>query len=195
MDIPVCTYPTTEPGCDSMIDNAGFADTIEPWAEEPLAITARWSKDDADGSKDSGSIIVINTMHGTTNGFAPGGAMLCLEASPGEVFGMAADVFIPKDQGDGLPADEEMDLLGPPFVSQAGLGLLFWPTPDCSSSAATQGSFQTNLVEEAGKWQHVEGSAVAPSSAGSVSVRALTIKPFRQFAFEAHFDNVLVQRK
>jgi hypothetical protein len=176
-----------------MIDNAGFIGGIEPWTAEPLAITARWSKDDADGSDESGSIAVINTMHGSNSGFAPGGAMQCLTASPGEVFGMAADIFIPEEQGDGLPAMGELP--GPPFASQAGLGLLFWSTADCSLASATQGSFQTNLVEEAGKWHHVEGSAVAPSSAVAVSVRALTIKPFRQFAFEAHFDNVLLQRK
>lgn len=193
VDVPVCSYPTAEPGCDSMIDNAGFVDSIDPWRAEPLAIKARWSKDDANGSEDSGSLIVINTMHGSNLGIAPGAAMHCLPASPGEVFGMAADIFIPEGQGDGLEATKELP--GPPFLSQAGLGLLFWPTPDCSATAATQGSFQTKLVEEAGVWHHVEGSAIAPVTAGSVSVRTLTVKPFRQFAFEARFDNVLLQRK
>jgi hypothetical protein len=193
VDVPVCSYPTADPGCSSIIDNAGFLDGIEPWRAEPLAIAARWSQDDANGARDSGSITVVNTMHGSNVGIAPGAAMQCLPAAPGEVFGMAADIFIPEGQGDGLEATDKLP--GPPFLSQAGLGLLFWPTADCSATAATQGSFQTNLVEEAGVWHHVEGSAVAPLTAGSVSVRTLTVKPFRQFAFEARFDNVLLQRK
>jgi hypothetical protein len=175
IDLPVCSYSeaNVEPGCESIVSNAGFAETIDPWAVEPLAIAAFWDEGDADGSADSGSISVINSMHGVNVGLASGGVLQCLPASPGQVFGMAGDVYIPEGQGEGLPAVSE----------------------NCSQTSPTSASFQTNLVQDTGTWTHVEGSAVAPDSAKSMSVRVLTVKSFKQFKFKAIFDNVLLQRE
>jgi hypothetical protein len=101
---------------------------------------------------------------------------------------MAGDLFIPEGQGDGMPG-------GGPYVGEAGLSILFWPNTNCSDVEPTHGSFQTDLVQKVGVWTHVEGGAIAPDAAKAMSLRVLTIKPFKQFKFQALFDNVLLRQR
>jgi hypothetical protein len=187
--LPVCSYSrdATAPGCDTIVSNAGFSKDARGWQAEPLAITVGWQQADADGSPDSGSISVLNSMHGTVDGIAPGAGMQCLAASAGEIFDMAGDIYVPDGQGDGLP--------GGPYVGKAGLSILFWPTENCADNLPSKGNSQTELVQEVGAWTHVQGSAIAPDGTLSMSVRVLTVKPFKEFNFNALFDNVLLQRR
>jgi hypothetical protein len=189
LDLPECDYSKDQvpPDCETIVDNAGFASGIEGWLAEPLAIEVNWEAGDAEGSDQSGSISVINRMHGLSNGVAPGGGMQCVPARPGEVFDIAGDVFIPEGQGEGVT--------GGPYSGQAGFSILFWPTDDCSDKEPSIANFQTPLVQNVGLWSRVEGSTVAPEKTGSMSVRVLTVKPFKQFSFKAQFDNVFVQKR
>jgi hypothetical protein len=188
VSLPDCSYSgATKPGCETLVDNAGFGSDVEGWEAEPLAIAVAWSPRDAEGSNDSGSIAVLNTMHGKNEGVAPGGGRQCLPAIPGAIYDMAGDVFIPSGQGEGYMTDG--------LVGSAGLSILFWPNDDCSLQAPSLKSFQTALVSEEDEWQRVEGAAIAPDLAASMSVRVLTVKPFLQFQFEAYFDNVLLQER
>jgi hypothetical protein len=189
VDVPVCTYSEGEvsSGCESLAENPGFAKDAAGWLEEPYSIKLAWDELDADGTEGSGSLLVTNTMPGYTDGIAPGGGMQCLKATPGATYLMAADVFIPEGQGKSAVEGEG------PFEGQAGLSLLFWQGQDCVDSNPTLANAQSNLIKEPGKWQHVEGAAIAPEGIGSLSIRVLTIKSFKELRFQARFDNVLLQ--
>lgn len=190
VELPVCTYARNqvEPGCETMVSNAGFETNIDGWLAEPLAITVGWDRSDATGDEASGSIAVVNSMHGRNDGFAPGGGRQCLPAEPGTVYDMAGDVFIPDGQGAGFGEG--------PFIGRAGLSILFWPNADCSNKdRSLNPSYQTNLVEGVEAWTRVSGSAVAPDGAASMSMRVLTIKPFYEYSFKALFDNVLLRKR
>jgi len=189
IDLPVCSYSDgVMAGCESIVPNAGFRHGIEGWQAEPLAISVDWDARDADGSKDSGSISVTNSMDGKTDGLAPGGGMQCLPAAAGDIFDMAGDVYIPDGQSDGAAG-------APSYIGEAGLSILFWPTSDCSETSPTKANFQTKLVEDPGSWTHVQGAALAPDSTAAMSVRVLTIKPFKQVIFRALFDNLLLKKR
>jgi hypothetical protein len=188
-EVPDCTYSggTVSPGCETLAKNAGFATDTDGWQQEPYAIELGWEPGDAGGSSASGSILVTNSLYSSTNdGINPSGGMQCLEVTPGAAYIMAGDVNIPDGQGDGSMG---------PYVGQAGLSIFFWRGEHCEDTTPTLASFQTKLVTDAGKWTHVAGGAVAPDGAGSMSIRLLTIKPFKEYSFKAEFDNVLLQQK
>lgn len=189
VDVPVCSYSegAVDGGCESLAENPGFAKDADGWQEEPYSIKLAWDENDADGTDGSGSLLVTNTMPGYTDGIAPGGGMQCLEAVPGATYLMAADVFVPEGQGQSAVEGEG------PFEGQAGLSLLFWKGKDCNDINPTLGNAQSNLVKDPGKWQHVEGVAIAPEGVESLSIRVLTIKSFKELRFSARFDNVLLQ--
>jgi hypothetical protein len=192
--LPMCSYSEeVEPGCETIVMNAGFEAGIDGWRAEPLAIDVDWAQDDATGADQSGSISVLNHMHGKTGGLAAAGGMQCLRTSPGTIYDMAGDIFVPEGQGDGV--DERNQIVEKAYVGQAGLSLLFWPNDACSDATPSKAAFQTSLVTEPGKWLHVEGTARAPEGTQSMSMRVLTVKSFLQFSFEARFDNVLLQER
>jgi hypothetical protein len=200
IDLPVCSYSTStkvEPGCETLVSNAGFSADTSGWAEEPLSITIGWDEGDATGSDSSGSIAVINSMHGRKDGIAASGGTQCLAAVPGKIYDMAADVLIPDGQGSGyVPDDKKMELGEAPYVGRAGLSILFWPNDECSNTEQSLlPSFQTDLVEDVDAWSRVEGAAQAPDGAASMSVRVLTVKPFQEYNFKALFDNVLLRER
>jgi hypothetical protein len=185
-DIPVCVYDGDEPGddCDSLVDNAGFATGTTPWEPSPGAVRA-WAELDATELERSGSIRVLNFLHGETEGVAPGAAEQCVPTEAQATYDLAGDVFIAEGQGAGLFEQT--------YTGRAGLGLFFFESPDCMGNSI--GNFDSDLVSEVGAWMHVGASAKAPALARSMLVRLNTLMPFREYQFEAHFDNVLVRQR
>lgn len=191
IELPVCAYgagASVPAGCETIAENAGFTKDVEGWNPEAYSIKIGWEVSDAAAEPDSGSIAVTNTMFGTVDGLAPGAGTQCIPVTPGAVYDMAGDLYIPDGQGEGMPG-------GGPYVGEAGLSILFWPNADCSDIEPTQGNFQTDLISRVGTWVHVEGAAVAPDAAKAMSLRVLTVKPFKQFKFQALFDNVLLRQR
>jgi len=192
VDLPTCIYNSAgpvDPGCETLVDNPGFSTTTEGWAAEPLRIEVNWDPLDAMGNQDSGSIAVTNTLFGKSEGIAPGGGFQCLSVTPGGIYDMAADIFIRPGQGAG-------DGMGAPYVGLAGLSILFWPNATCSESDRSLApSYRSDLVDATEIWTRVQGDAVAPDNAQSMSVRVRTVKPFSEYSFTALFDNVLVQQR
>ena len=189
--LPICSYSGGQvtPGCETLAANPGFSRDTDGWQQEPYSIKIAWDAGDAGGNPTSGSIAVTNSMNNQmVDGLAPGGGMQCLGAVPGATYAMAGDVFIPDGQGAGLIGDG-------PYVGQAGLSILFWQGKDCQDSMPTLGRVQSNLVVDAGAWEHVQGSGTAPEGIGSMSIRVLTIKSYKEASFQARFDNVLLQKK
>lgn len=179
-----CDYSSGVPtGCDTAIANPGFNADTTPWSAEAGPVTLSWYRDDALQEPSSGSLSIVNALTGEATGPASMAAAQCLNTSPGQIYGLAADVFIPNGQGDGLD--------GGPYVATAGLSMIFKDGPDCMGF--TVGNATSELADEPGVWSHREGKAVAPQGAVSVAVRLVTFKSFRQYRFEARFDNVLVK--
>jgi hypothetical protein len=193
--IPKCSYvgSTTAPGCETLVDNPGFTKNVAGWTAEDLSISEGWEQEDAAKASGSGSIAVTNTNYSNDaaakGGTAPGGARQCIPITGNANFDFAADIYIPAGQGAGYQGD------GFPgnYVSFADLSAFFYPDTACAQQSEGK-SFSTDAVQVAGEWVHVEGSAMAPKDAQSMAVRLATGKPFPQYMFEAHFDNILVRQ-
>ena len=182
--LPVCDYGDgVAAGCDTLVDNPGFTKDTFGWKPEDPTVTMTWSDSDSAANKKSGSMAVVNTLFGEADGTASRGAAQCLPTHAGQAYSFALDVFIPKGQGDGLD--------GGAYTGSAGLSVLFFTSNQCSDytlSSATSG-----VVDESDAWQHREGRAVTPEGAQSMLVRLVTFKNFREYSFEARFDNVLLR--
>ena len=184
LPLPVCDYGAgVAEGCDTLVDNPGFAGDESGWAPEEGSVTMTWKSEDAASHPDSGSLSVVNSLSGEADGIAIRGAAQCLSTTPRQAYGIAADVFIPEAQGNGLD--------GGPWVASAGVSIIFYDGASCDGF--TLSNVTSEVTDQPGAWAHLEGRGVSPQGAGSMSVRLVTIKNFREYTFEARFDNVLVK--
>ncbi len=182
--LPLCDYGDgVAAGCETLVDNPGFTKDTFGWNPEDPTVTMTWSDSDSGSNKKSGSIAVVNTLFGEADGTASRGAAQCLPTHAGQAYSFALDVFIPKDQGSGLD--------GGTYTGSAALSVLFFTSSQCNDytlSSATSG-----VVDESEAWQHREGHAVTPEGSQSMLVRLVAYKNFREYSFEARFDNVLLR--
>ncbi|HYQ47313.1 MAG TPA: hypothetical protein VER11_35325 [Polyangiaceae bacterium] len=182
--LPVCEYGVeVEDGCETLVSNPGFARDAASWKAEDATVTMTWSATDAGNNDDSGSLSVLNSLYGAADGIASRAATQCLPTHSGQAYGFGLDVFIPEGQGEGLDGGD--------YHASAGLSVIFFTSKRCDEF--TLASATSDLQEDAGKWAHLEGRAVAPQSAESMLVRLVTFKNFQEYNFEARFDNVLVR--
>lgn len=188
--LPRCNYFGTEvePGCETLVKNAGFTSNVASWVAEPVGMTEGWQNSDANDNHDSGSLIVMNLNYkideeaiGGSNG---GAARQCVPVSPGTSYDLAADIYIPAGQGMGFEGD---------YTSIATLSVFYYEGADCAGRSLT--NFNSPSVSKTDEWVHVEGSTVAPKESLSMAVRLATLKPFRQVMFAAYFDNIFVQER
>jgi hypothetical protein len=186
--LPRCFYAasTVEADCATLVENPGFALNAAAWTAENLGITEGWFNADASSDPMSGSLVVTNLNYNkdesAKGGIAGGGSRQCLPAASGSGYDLAADIFIPSGQGAGFDGD---------YVSLAALSVFFYSAPNCDTQ--TIGNFTSQAVQLANQWVHVEGSTKAPKDTRSMAVRLNTLKPSRQYQFEAHFDNIFVR--
>ena len=182
--LPVCDYGNGVPeGCDSLVANPGLARNTRGWSAEDATVVVSWSEHDANAHKESGAVSVLNTLFGAANGIASRAATQCLPTVPGQAYGFALDVFVPEGQGEALD--------GGTYTANAGLGVIFYTSSQCDGYSL--GSASSALAEEPGVWTHREGRAIAPQGAQSMLVRLVALKNFREYSFEAYFDNVFVK--
>jgi hypothetical protein len=188
--LPRCNYFGTEvePGCETLVKNAGFTSNVASWVAEPVGMTEGWQDSDANDNHGSGSLVVMNLNYkideeaiGGSNG---GAARQCIPVSPSTTYDLAADIFIPAGQGMGFEGD---------YTSVATLSVFYYEGADCAGRSLT--NFNSPGVSKTDEWVHVEGSTVAPKESRSMAVRLATLKPFRQIMFAAYFDNVFVQER
>jgi len=191
--LPICVYEgDVSPECETLVKNAGFASGIVSWTAE-AATLSDWLNSDAAGSDQSGSLRVVNFLHGETDGVAPGASVQCVAARAGRVYAVAGDVFIADGQGAGIEQGKGDGLTAPPYVGKAGFSLYFFRKSDCSEDSI--GNADSGLIDQVGVWVHTEGSGKAPEQTRSMLVRLNTMMPFREFKFEARFDNILVRER
>lgn len=185
VDLPLCIYDgSVEPECETLVDNAGFGSDTSGWKHEDGTFGG-WAAANAAGGEASGSLLILNPFHGKDSGVAPGAAGQCIEAIPDAVYDFAGDVFIPAGQGAGLEGAE--------YEGQAGLGMFFFGEANCGGMSI--GNIDSPLRDETEKWVHVTGYGRAPEGTASVMIRLITLKPIRQFALKASFDNVFVRQR
>ena len=184
LPLPVCDYADgVSDGCDTLVNNPGFARDTSGWSAEDATVLMSWSDQDASAHQRSGAVSVINSLFGQANGIASRAATQCLPTEPGRAYDFAVDVFIPEGQGSALD--------GGSYSASAGLSVIFYTSSRCDEYSLASAS--SALAEQAGAWAHLEGHAVAPGGAQSMLVRLATLKNFREYNFEARFDNVLVK--
>jgi len=189
--VPRCFYlgSTVETGCETLVKNAGFGSNVASWSAEPLGISEGWLHADAMEDPDSGSIVIMNLNYKedaeAATGTNGGGARQCVPVTAGQIYDLAADVFIPSGQGAGFQ--------GVQYTSVATLSAFYYDDGACSGRSTS--NFTSTPVDKTDEWVHVEGSSTAPKESHSMAVRLATLKPFRQIMFEAHFDNVFVKER
>jgi len=185
VDLPVCVYDgSIEPECRTLVDNAGFETDTTGWTAEDGSY-GTWDAANASGSETTGSIALLNLLHGEAAGVAPGAARQCLPATANTIYDFAGDIFITEGQGEGIK--------GEVYEGQAGLSMFFFSKPDCVGASVS--NVDSELVTDTKEWLHVAGSGISHKTAQSVMVRLNTLKAMRQFAFKASFDNVFVRER
>ena len=188
--LPRCNYlgTTVEDGCESLVSNPGFALNVAGWTAENVGVLEGWLGVDANQDEGSGALIVTNSNYSDEDaaklGVATGAARQCVSIGSGRAYAVAADVFIPKDQGKGLEGN---------YTSSAALSVFFYSLDGCGGQ--TVGSFTSDAIQVSDEWVHLEGLPKVPKEAQSMAVRLATLKPFRQYKFEAYYDNVLVKER
>jgi hypothetical protein len=200
--LPVCDYSgAVQAGCETLVSNPGFTKDISSWNPEDSSVNMKWTENDATSNKASGSLSVVNTLSGAADGIAARGAAQCLPTSKGKAYGFAGDMFIPDGQGAGLDGgvdggpDGGLDasIYTGVYDATAGLSVIFYTSEQCDGY--TLANATSSLADMPGSWVHREGHAIAPDGANSMSVRLVTFKNFREFTFQAWFDNVLIQEE
>ena len=181
-----CDYSKeARPECQSLVQNPGFAVDTAGWDADMGPLTLRWKKNDATNDATSGSLSVLNAFFGEADGPIALGAFQCLPATAGRTYAIAGDVFVPNGQGEGPD--------GGSYTAGAGFSVIFKDDTECEGH--TLSSFSSDVVTEPDAWTHREATGVAPHGAGSMNVGPMTLKNFREYMFEAWFDNVLVRRR
>ncbi len=188
---PLCDYSGSagDPGCETLVQNPGFATNLAGWVAEDVGVMEGWQPQDANDDPASGSLAVFNSNYSDEEaakaGTAGGGARQCIVLNGGSTLDLAADVFIPKGQGAGY--------MGNTYVSVATLSVFFYSDAGCASQNSS--NFTSHPVQTEDEWVHVEESTRLPQGAHSMAVRLATLKPFRQITFQALFDNVFVRER
>lgn len=181
-----CDYSKdARPECQSMVQNPGFAVDTDGWKTEMGPLTAKWISQDANDDADSGSLALSNAFYGEADGPVALGVFQCLPATAGQTYAIAGDVFVPEGQGEGYD--------GGTYTAGAGFSVIFKDDSDCQGH--TLSNITSDVVTETEVWMHREASGVAPRGVGSMNVRLITLKNFREYKFEAWFDNVLMKAR
>jgi hypothetical protein len=164
------------PDCDeTLVLNARLDSELAPWTAEYGAMQSWDGAHDGLGGHASGSIAVVNAIVVAASGSTMTGASQCVAASAG-AYQVKTQVLIAAGQPAG----------------GAGVNVQFYPTSDCSGPVS--GAWSSDLVAVTGVWTIAAGGFGAPAGAGSMRVRLVAVKDFAAMPFEAHFDNILLER-
>jgi hypothetical protein len=162
---------------ETLVQNSRFDSDLSYWFAEPLEAQT-WDSRNARAGMGSGSILVSNMAPVAS---APGsfmvGAHQCLQVTAGAIYEMAVRVLIPGQQGGG----------------EAGINVEVFGADDCAGSFLEAQTVASTM--DVDSWLVVQGELEVPSTARSMWVRLVAIKPFAQTALGALFDDVLVRPK
>jgi hypothetical protein len=160
---------------ETILGNAGFDRDTDGWEAEP-DVRGGWEANDARERGDSGSALVRFELVLDSDARGFGGLYQCLAAEVGGRYQMAAQVWIPAEQGEG----------------SSGVQVLFMPEPNCGGIPLGSSIAATSAVEE---WHSVNAAFEIPVGVVSLKVRLGSVKPFRDESFAVLIDNVLLRQR
>lgn len=161
---------------ETIVENASFSNGYLPWTPE-ADILLGWRPEDASAAEQPGLVTLTSARVLNSDSLATAGVSQCVTVNEIGAFVFSAHLFIPREQGGG----------------SASLGALFFATENCSDAAI--GAFMAPVLATVGEWVVSAADAQVPFGTRSISVRLLTIKPFRQKSLEVLFDDVLVRKR
>jgi hypothetical protein len=162
------------PDCDeSLADNPSFDADVKGWRSD-TDLDVEWAADDALGHDDSGSLAMTSQIEIDQDGSKLLGATQCLSVSGGSVYRFAVQISVPDDAGE----------------TRGGLELILYDTAECTGDVVD--NLSSSLLKGA-EWKTAELTYLTPSTARSVGLRLISIKPFRQPAVTLLFDNLLMR--
>lgn len=168
--------------CDeTLVKNPTFVSDVDLWLPE-LDATVTWDEKNATSDSPSGSALV--RAEGVVESTIPGSALRdvgqCIAVDGQQLLTVYANAFVPAGQ------DE---------AGQAEVDVFFFDSSDCSGTLNASFVTPQPLDGSAGRWIELKAGAVSKDSTRSALVKLAVLKPFKAAAFEAHFDNVLVQTR
>jgi hypothetical protein len=158
----------------NLVRNGAFDRDLSEWSADYFA-QMTWSPLDANGSTDSGSVLVDNVSAGPSNG---AGISQCV-SGPG-IVGGAVYTYGGKAR---IPAGQART----GFVM---FGLRWYTSADCTGNPEEQPRVKTSTLDT---WVSLQDVSVAPAGARSVEMLAFPSKVEAGGELRAHFDDVFLQ--
>lgn len=162
--VPDCTQ--------TQITNAAFATDAAAWTPEP-GVTLAWVSADAGGASDSGALGVTDSVQKDQDGSLMTGATQCQAVTGGGVYRFTTEVSVPNDAPN----------------TSAGFQIIVSDGPRCTGTTLDT---RTSMLARGSAWQLGDITYRTPTSAQSVNVRLVSVKPFADPPVTVLFDNVLM---
>ena len=158
-------------GTSATIVNPTFDTNTAGWYPE-FGVTVSRSTTDANGSAQSGSLLVTNTVSGDTDGLYMGGARQCVSVNPSIQYKTSVKLMLTGTTGGG----------------SAGFSLQFFPSSDCQGSATS--TLFSSQPSTRNAWQNVSLNSLAPDGSHSMLLRLVGVKAYRDPSLGVLFDDV-----
>ncbi|HTQ04031.1 MAG TPA: hypothetical protein VMI54_09245 [Polyangiaceae bacterium] len=174
-DFPQGFDASGQGGADAagVIGSWGFAHDTSGWQAES-DVDQSFSTLDADGSAQSGSLLLTNTGIGTGNQYHARGSSVCLSVAGGVTYDMFAKIRIDRGQNTG----------------SAGFVVEFFNAPDCEGLMLNLTSYATATTE---RWVLAKKTEKAPDATQSAQFRLIASKLEADPPFSARFDDVTLR--
>jgi hypothetical protein len=159
--------------CDeTLIHNASFDVDTTGWSAE-TNVSLEWISTDAEGRTDSGSLGLSDTFEMMQDGSLMVGAHQCQPVNEASVYRFITQISVPGDAPD----------------TRAGFQILLYDGPECTGMTLDT---QTSVLTQGSGWQLADLTYQTPTTAKSVGLRLVSVKPFGDPPVTVLFDNVLM---
>ncbi|HTQ07780.1 MAG TPA: hypothetical protein VMI54_28190 [Polyangiaceae bacterium] len=159
----------------SLADNPSFDTDVSGWLSEPNVLLS-WSSDDALGHDFSGSLNLLSSLEVDQDGSVMVGAYQCIAVTSSVEYRFIVQASI---------VEADMD-------SSAAFQLLPYDGPDCTGNVIET---VTAATVQGSDWNVIDKKYLTPGMTKSISMRLVSIKPFRKPMLSVRFDNVLVRQE
>lgn len=160
---------------ESALMNPDFKTATTGWKAEANA-SATFSSEDGDGTSGSGAVAVTNAASGDVAGAAMAGVRQCVSTQGGVAYVLHGQMRLEDAQG-----------------ATAGISVQLFTSADCVGTVSAAHS--TSLHDSQPGWRPLQSVMMVPQGIRSMAVRLIVVKPFRQAAVTALFDNVLLKAR
>lgn len=164
------------PECgESLVANVTFDHDTSSWRADPN-ITLQWRPDDAEGASASGSMAARNGTEQAAAAWSFAAATQCIAAVGGASYDLDVATFVPPSQ----------------VAGGAGVDAWFFSSTGCAGTP--EQTYSGPPTDKTNLWVDVHGHVTAPTTAQSMLVRLVALKP-GDSPFDVLFDSVRVLRR